>query len=91
MRIQKDKTKVQLFLDSAPREPLKNVLLELRNGERLKPTSIHYFDSTQYGLCYAVMFATYSRYMLFNKNGGRFLDKTSQFDIVDIIEGKDEV
>lgn len=85
MKIINEKTKVELFLENNIKKELTNSLIELRNGERLKPTSIEYFQTTPYGLCYAIRFDTISRYTLYNKHGRKSLDKTSPYDIVDII------
>jgi hypothetical protein len=84
MRIINEESKVQQFLENNHSKEI-NVLLELRNGERLKPSSIRYFDTTPYGLCYAIMFDTYSRYTLYNKYGKKYLDKSSPYDIMDVI------
>jgi hypothetical protein len=85
MKIINEKSKVEIFLKSNVKKQLDNSLIELRNGERLKPTSIEYFPITPYGLCYAIRFDTISRYTLYNKHGRKYLDKTSPYDIVDIL------
>lgn len=85
MKIINEKTKVELFLENNIKSNVENTLIELRNGERLKPTSIEYFQTAPYGLCYAIRFDTISRYTLYNKHGRKSLDKTSPYDIVDII------
>jgi hypothetical protein len=88
MKIINEKNKVEIFLESNIKKELFNNLIELRNGERLKPTSIEHFQTTPYGLCYAIRFDTISRYTLYNRHGRKFLDKTSPYDIIDIVEVK---
>lgn len=83
MRIQKDKTKVELFLEN--KKVTEHTLIELRNGERLKPSSITKIPDTEYGLCYAIMFDTYSRYMLYTKHGRKSNNRETSHDIVEVI------
>lgn len=85
MKIINEKNKIELFLENNIKSNIEHTLIELRNGERLKPTAIEFFKETQYGLCYAIRFDTISRYTLYNKHGRKFLDKTSPYDIVDIL------
>ena len=64
MKIINEKSKIELFLETNIKSNVENTLIELRNGERLKPTTIEYFQTTPHGLCYAIRFDTISRYTL---------------------------
>lgn len=85
MKIINEKSKIELFLETNIKSNVENTLIELRNGERLKPTTIEYFQTTPYWFFYAIRFDTISMYTLYNKHGRKSLDKTSPYDIVDIL------